>query len=97
MLTTFSQGFRKYLSHAKDHEELLAFILGQMVKDKVRQHQLMTGTQPSRVTVTTEALEARVCTCSPVMAISDPFEGKGSRSIRCCTVLSFQAVLYKWL
>jgi DNA replication licensing factor MCM2 len=55
-----SQGFRKYLSHAKDHEELLAFILGQMVKDKVRQHQLMTGTQPNKVVVTTEALETRV-------------------------------------
>jgi hypothetical protein len=55
-----SQGFRKYLSHAKDHEELLAFILGQMVKDNVCQHQLMTGTQPNKVVVTTEALETWV-------------------------------------
>jgi hypothetical protein len=55
-----SQGFRKYLSHAKDREELLPLILGQMVKEKVRQHQPMTGTQPNKVVVTTEALETRV-------------------------------------
>ncbi|KAG8752024.1 MCM DNA helicase complex subunit [Serendipita sp. 396] len=30
-----------------------------MIKDRVRQHQLVTGTQPNRVAVTTEALEAR--------------------------------------
>jgi len=54
-----SQGFRKCLLNAKDHEEPLAFILGQMVKDKVRQHQLTTGTQPNKVVVTTEA-ETRV-------------------------------------
>jgi len=53
------QGFRKYLSHARDHEELLAFLLGQLVKDKVRQHQLMTGSQPDRVKVARETLEAR--------------------------------------
>ena len=31
-----------------------------MIKDKVRQHQLVTGTPPDRVVITTEALEARV-------------------------------------
>ncbi|CAG8645726.1 5426_t:CDS:10, partial [Acaulospora colombiana] len=56
---SLERGFRKYLSHAKDHEELLAFLLGQLVKDKVRQHQLVTGAQPNRVTVSTAALESR--------------------------------------
>ncbi|CCA73696.1 probable DNA replication licensing factor (nimQ) [Serendipita indica DSM 11827] len=56
---SLERGFRKYLSHARDHEELLAFLLGQMIKDKVRQHQLVTGSAPDRVVVTTEALEAR--------------------------------------
>lgn len=54
------QGFRKYLSHARDHEELLAFLLGQLVKDKVRSHQLLTGEQPSKVVVKTDELDERV-------------------------------------
>ena len=33
---TLERGFRKYLYQARDHDELLAFLLGGMVKDKMR-------------------------------------------------------------
>ncbi len=34
------QGFRKYLTQAQDHEELLSFLLSQIVKEKARFFQL---------------------------------------------------------
>jgi DNA replication licensing factor MCM2 len=55
------QGFRKYLTQARDHEELLAFLLGQLVKDKARFHQLQHYQQPELVTVKIPELEDRVC------------------------------------
>jgi hypothetical protein len=58
----FSQGFRKYLTNARDHQELLSFLLGQLVKDKVRIAQLQHGTPPTEVTVHLTELEARVRT-----------------------------------
>ncbi|KAI5479526.1 minichromosome maintenance protein 2 [Pseudohyphozyma bogoriensis] len=37
------RGFRKYLRLATDHEEVLAFLLGQIIKDKLRAHSLRPG------------------------------------------------------
>lgn len=54
------QGFRKYISFAKDHNELLAFLLGQLVREKVRAHQLRTGQGPVKVAVKIEELDDRV-------------------------------------
>ena len=54
------QGFRKYLTQSKDHEELLAFLLGGLVKDKARFHQLQRHEQPELVTVKVSELEERV-------------------------------------
>jgi hypothetical protein len=82
-----SQGFRKYLSHAKDHEELLAFILGQMVKDKVRStkqgrgHDRGVGDTGRRYLVL--AFDA---TCGLIA-------GKRSRDIRFGTFLSFKTLI----
>ncbi|KAK4057384.1 MCM DNA helicase complex subunit [Microbotryomycetes sp. JL221] len=53
------RGFRKYLRVAQDHEEVLAFLLGQIVKDKVRLHQIRHNEQPASVTIKTNELEAR--------------------------------------
>ncbi|KZV66830.1 MCM-domain-containing protein [Peniophora sp. CONT] len=56
---TLQRGFRKYLTQAKDHEELLAFILGQLVKDKARTYQLTRHQQPDRVSVKVSELDER--------------------------------------
>ncbi|KAJ7647242.1 MCM-domain-containing protein [Roridomyces roridus] len=56
---TLQRGFRKYLTQSKDHEELLAFLLGGLVKDKARLHQLQRYEQPELVTVKLSELEAR--------------------------------------
>ncbi len=55
------QGFRKYLTQARDHEELLSFLLGQIVKEKARFFQLQRHQQPELVTVNTSELDERVC------------------------------------
>ena len=54
------QGFRKYLTQARDHEELLAFLLGQIVKDKVRFYTLQRQEQPERVSFPVSELDDRV-------------------------------------
>lgn len=56
-----SQGFRKYLTQARDHEELLAFILGQIVKEKARLYQLQRYRQPEKITLKVSELDERVC------------------------------------
>ncbi|KAJ7770136.1 MCM-domain-containing protein [Mycena maculata] len=56
---TLQRGFRKYLTQSKDHEELLAFLLGGLVKDKARLHQLQRHEQPELVTVKLSELEVR--------------------------------------
>ncbi|KAI3618728.1 dna replication licensing factor cdc19 (cell division control protein 19) [Moniliophthora roreri] len=56
---TLQRGFRKYLTHSKDHEELLAFLLGQLVKEKARLYQLQRHEQPERITVKPSELEER--------------------------------------
>ena len=58
------QGFRKYLTQSKDHEELLAFLLGQLVKDKAWFYQLQRSHQPELITIKISELEERVCTCA---------------------------------
>ena len=54
------QGFRKYLTQARDHEELLAFILGQIVKEKARFYQLQKHSQPESIAVSVAELDERV-------------------------------------
>ncbi|EIW83154.1 MCM-domain-containing protein [Coniophora puteana RWD-64-598 SS2] len=56
---TLERGFRKYLTQARDYEELLAFILGQLIKDKVRFFQLQRSDQPEMVTVKVSELDER--------------------------------------
>lgn len=56
---TLERGFRKYMTFARDHEELLAFILGQMVKEKVRVYQAYHNEQPEHVTVKVSDLDVR--------------------------------------
>jgi DNA replication licensing factor MCM2 len=45
---------------ARDHEELLAFLLGQIVKEKARFFQLQRHQQPELVSVNTSELDERV-------------------------------------
>ncbi|KJA29045.1 hypothetical protein HYPSUDRAFT_634812 [Hypholoma sublateritium FD-334 SS-4] len=54
---TLQRGFRKYLTQSKDHEELLSFLLGNLVKLKVREFQLRHHTQPEKVVVKLSELE----------------------------------------
>jgi len=56
---TLERGFRKYLIQARDHEELLAYLLGQMVKEKARLYQYQRYSQPDLVTVKLADLEER--------------------------------------
>ncbi|TFK88748.1 MCM-domain-containing protein [Polyporus arcularius HHB13444] len=56
---TLERGFRKYLTQARDHEELLAFILGQIVKEKARFYQLQRYQQPDSITIKVSELEER--------------------------------------
>jgi DNA replication licensing factor MCM2 len=56
----FSQSFRKYLTQARDHEELLAFLLGQIVKEKVHLYQLQKRDQPASISVRVTELDERV-------------------------------------
>ena len=60
LLIIVTQGFRKYLSQAKDHEELLSFLLGQIVKDKVRLYQLQRHEQPEKVSINVSELDEKV-------------------------------------
>jgi DNA replication licensing factor MCM2 len=55
-----SQGFRKYLTQSKDHEELLSFLLGGLIKDKARMHQAQRHEQPEKVVVKLAELEEKV-------------------------------------
>ncbi|THG95559.1 hypothetical protein EW026_g6122 [Hermanssonia centrifuga] len=56
---TLERGFRKYLTQARDHEELLAFLLGQVVKEKVRLYQLQRHQQPEVISLKVSELEER--------------------------------------
>jgi DNA replication licensing factor MCM2 len=63
-----SQGFRKYVHKATDHAELLAFLLGQLVKEKVQLAMIQRGQEPASVEIPLAQLEARVSPVSPVLA-----------------------------
>ncbi|ORY32125.1 DNA replication licensing factor cdc19 [Naematelia encephala] len=56
---TLERGFRKYVHQATDHEELLSFLLGQLVKEKVQLYRHQRGTNPERVQVGLKQLETR--------------------------------------
>ncbi|CAD6568210.1 MAG: MCM DNA helicase complex subunit [Tremellales sp. Tagirdzhanova-0007] len=56
---TLERGFRKYVHQATDHEELLAFVLGQIIKDKVQLYRHQRGDNPSSVSVKVNQLETR--------------------------------------
>lgn len=56
---TLERGFRKYVHHAADSDELLAFLLGQLVKDKAQLYHHMRGTNPDKVEVRVAQLEER--------------------------------------
>ncbi|CAE6367351.1 unnamed protein product, partial [Rhizoctonia solani] len=56
---SLERGFRKYLTNSRDHQELLAFLLGQLVKDKTRISHLQHKTPPTEVTIQVTELEAR--------------------------------------
>jgi DNA replication licensing factor MCM2 len=62
-----SQGFRKYVHKATDHAELLAFLLGQLVKEKVQLVMIQRGQEPASVEIPLAQLEARVSPVSPVL------------------------------
>ena len=62
---TLERGFRKYIHQARDHDELLAFLLGGIVKDKMRfthyrhHHAMRSETGPTVISVPLAELEAR--------------------------------------
>ncbi|TIC30661.1 MCM-domain-containing protein [Wallemia mellicola] len=56
---TLERGLRKYVHQAKDSEELLAFILGQIVKERVRRHRAMHFDDPETVQIPINELENR--------------------------------------
>ncbi|GBE81345.1 DNA replication licensing factor mcm2 [Sparassis crispa] len=56
---TLERGFRKYLTQARDHEELLAFLLGNIVKEKARLYQLQRYQQPELITIKISELDER--------------------------------------
>jgi DNA replication licensing factor MCM2 len=53
------QGFRKYVHQSTDNEELISFLLGQIIKEKVQLHRHQRGTNPESVRVTIKQLENR--------------------------------------
>ncbi|KAJ3516429.1 hypothetical protein NLJ89_g1130 [Agrocybe chaxingu] len=56
---TLQRGFRKYLTQSKDHEELLFFLLGGLVKSKARLYQFQHHEQPEKVAVKLSELEEK--------------------------------------
>ncbi|KAG8871426.1 MCM DNA helicase complex subunit [Tulasnella sp. 331] len=56
---TLERGFRKYLSSSKDHEEVLSFILGQLIKEKVQMYQLRNHAMPDKISILVSDLEER--------------------------------------
>ncbi|SCZ94399.1 BZ3500_MvSof-1268-A1-R1_Chr12-2g03873 [Microbotryum saponariae] len=53
------RGFRKYLRVATDHEEVLAFLLGQLIKDRVRYLTVRNGQAPASVVIKVADFETR--------------------------------------
>ena len=94
LIFNISQSFRKYLTQARDHEELLAFLLGQIVKEKVRLFQLQRHQQPESVTVKVAELDERVSRIqASSRAVVDVLcTGQGTRHLRHCAVPPVEAV-----
>ena len=94
------QGFRKYLTQARDHEELLSFLLGQIVKEKARFFQLQRHQQPELVTVNTSELDERVCDRvaldTPRTQVVDddifPYPGQRTRDLRHSAILAVSPI-----
>lgn len=95
-----AQGFRKYLSQAKDHEELLSFLLGQIVKEKVRFYQLQRHEQPDKVSINVTELDEKVFLNALLpIAFADVFPtiGQGARHLRYAAFPPFSLVPHQWL
>lgn len=94
------QGFRKYLTQARDHEELLSFLLGQIVKERARFFQLQRHQQPELVTVNTSELDERVCDRvaldTPRTQVVDddifPYPGQRTRDLRHSAILAVSPI-----
>ncbi|WWD19331.1 hypothetical protein CI109_103790 [Kwoniella shandongensis] len=56
---TLERGFRKYVHQATDHEELISFLLGGIIKEKVQLYRHQRGENPEKVQVKVSQLEAR--------------------------------------
>jgi DNA replication licensing factor MCM2 len=56
---SLQRGFRRYLNQTGDSDELLAFLLGQIVKEKAQLHWHQRGANPDQVTVRVAQLEQR--------------------------------------
>lgn len=59
MLILDTKGFRKYVHQATDHEELLSFLLGQLIKERVQLHRHQRGENPEKVAIKINQLESR--------------------------------------
>lgn len=78
------RGFRKYLRVAQDNDELLGFLLGQLIKDKVRYltHK-RNGEPPEQVVVKVSELDERVRILPDGIALGLTLRtGKGRRDLR---------------
>ncbi|ORX38223.1 MCM2/3/5 family-domain-containing protein [Kockovaella imperatae] len=56
---TLERGFRRYVHQATDNQELVSFILGQMIKEKVQLYRHQRGENPPSVSIKVNALEGR--------------------------------------
>jgi len=56
---SLERAFRKYVTLEQDHEELLSFLLGQIIKEKARSYQATKRQAPPKISVQTSELEER--------------------------------------
>jgi hypothetical protein len=84
------------MTFARDHEELLAFLLGQMVKERVRMHQAYHYEQPDHVTVKITDFDKKVrlklLSVFSWMLTDGATLGTRSRNLRYCAVPQVEAV-----
>lgn len=59
-LTRVERGSRKYLRVAKDNDEVLAFLLGNLIKDRARYLAVKSGQHPDSVSIRVEELSRKV-------------------------------------
>lgn len=53
------RGFRKYIRASTDHDELLAFVLGQIAKERYRYYHFKHKSAPKQITIKITELEER--------------------------------------